>query len=525
MVSTDFVISSKNFFSLEPLCRKVLKTNHLHFFLPQQFLVLHLFNNKYAKITTMINQRLAQKQRLKILPQQIQLLNFFHLNTLELEQRIQQEIEENPLLEDQKNDFEPLVEKYNKDSVQDYQDWEEYGYDDIPDYKLEYNNYLHNDKVPERPIVGQADYRKGLKEQYKLAHSDDEEIELAEFIIDSFNDCGLMEQEVDDLAEDISFKSGKWVEPQQIIAVLKKIQDLDPVGIGARSIRECLLLQLQKMNTKRPDVRMAIRLLDEHFSDLHNRNMDKIKNHLKIDDEELKIVLQLIATLRMKPIVEEQEGITINQNIVPDFIITRAGDEIEIQLYRNRSESLRINSEWKEMANANCQNNSNKTAVQYLKNKLQSAQWFIHAVQQREATMMKIIKSIVQIQYNYFMTGDINLLKPMILKNVAEMVGVDISTVSRITCNKYAETPFGLILLKDLFTEGIANEKGQVISNKVIQSAIEEVIENEDKHNPYTDQQLVSILSQKGFSVARRTVAKYREQLQIPVSHVRSLWA
>ncbi|MCU7549536.1 RNA polymerase factor sigma-54 [Chitinophagaceae bacterium LB-8] len=473
----------------------------------------------------MINQRLAQKQRLKILPQQIQLLNFFHLNTLELEQRIQQELEENPLLEDQKNEFEPLAEKFNKDSVQDFQDWEEYGYDDIPDYKMEYCNYLHNEKLPERPIVNQFDYRKALKEQFKLSCDDETEIMLAEFVIDSFNDHGIMEQCPDDLAEDISFRINKWIEAEQIIEIIKKIQELEPVGVGARSIRECLLIQLGRMNTKRPDVKMAIKLLEEHFTDLHNRNMDKIKSHLKIDDEEMKIVLKLIASLKMKPICEEQESLIANQNILPDFIIIRNGDDIEIQLYRHRSESLNINSTWKQMADNHTQMNTDKSAVQYLKNKLQSAQWFIHAVQQREATMLKIMKAIVKIQHEYFLTGDINLLKPMILKNVAEMVGVDISTVSRITCNKYAETPFGLILLKDLFTEGIANEKGEVISNRVIQSAIEDVIQSEDKHNPYTDQQLVTILSQKGFSVARRTVAKYREQLQIPVSHVRSLWA
>lgn len=473
----------------------------------------------------MINQRLAQKQRLKILPQQIQLLNFFHLNTLELEQRILQELEENPLLEDQKNEFEPLAEKYNKDSVQDYQDWEEYGYDDIPDYKMEYCNYLHNEKLPERPIVNQFDYRKALKEQFKLSCDDEMEITLAEFVIDSFNDNGIMEQCPEDLAEDISFRMNKWIEADQIIEIIKKIQELEPVGVGARSIRECLLIQLFRMNTRRPDVKMAIRLLENHFTDLHNRNMDKIKSQLKIDDEEMKIVLKLIASLKMKPICEEQESLIANQNILPDFIISRNGDDIEIQLYRHRSESLNINSTWKQMADNNTQMNTDKSAVQYLKNKLQSAQWFIHAVQQREATMLKIMKSIVKIQSEYFLTGDINVLKPMILKNVAEMVGVDISTVSRITCNKYAETPFGLILLKDLFTEGIANEKGEVISNRVIQSAIEDVIQNEDKHNPYTDQQLVTILSQKGFSVARRTVAKYREQLQIPVSHVRSLWA
>ena len=487
--------------------------------------MLLLFYEGYAKITTMINQHLGQKQRLKILPQQIQLLNFFHLNTLELEQRIQQEIEDNPLLEDQKNEFEATVDKYNKDSVQDYQDWEEYGYDDIPDYKTEYSNYLHNDKLPERPLVGSYDYRKALKEQYKLTSDDEREIELAEFIIDSLNDSGLMEQNLEALAEDISFKQNKWVEASSIEMILEKVQQLEPVGIGARSIKECLLIQLYRLNIKRPDVKMAIRLLEEHFTDLHNRNMDKIKLHLSIDDEELKIVLRLVASLKMRPVCELQEGVNINQNILPDFIVTRTGDTIEVALYRNRSESLSINSSWKEMAENNAKVTTDKSAVQYIKNKLQSAQWFIHAVQQRESTMLKIMRAIVQMQYDYFITGDINQLKPMILKNIAEMVGVDISTVSRITCNKYAESPFGLLLLKDLFTEGIANQTGQVISNKVIQSAIEEVIESEDKHNPYTDQQLVKILSQKGFSVARRTVAKYREQLQIPVSHVRGLWA
>ncbi|MDB5251008.1 MAG: polymerase, sigma 54 subunit, RpoN/SigL [Flaviaesturariibacter sp.] len=472
-----------------------------------------------------MNQGLAQKQRLKILPQQIQLLNFFHLNTLELEQRIQQELEENPLLEDQKSELDTSIDKFNKDSVQDYQDWEEYGYNDVPDYKTEYNNYIHDEKVPERPITNGFDYRKILKEQYKVACESEKEAEIAEFIIDSFNDHGLLEQDVEALAEDYSFKHNKWIEPELIGDVLKKIQTLEPVGVGARNIRECLLIQLGRMNAKRPDVRMAVRLLESHFTDLHNRNMDKIKHHLKIDDEELKIVLQLISTLKMKPVCEQEDAIVVNKTILPDFIITQSGEELDVQLYRNRSESLSINTSWKQMAEGPKGVNTDKSAIQYLKNKLQSAQWFVNAVQQREATMLKIMKSIVQLQYQYFLTGDINLLQPMILKNVAEMVGVDISTVSRITCNKYVETPFGLLLLKDLFTEGIANEKGQVISNKVIQSAIEEVIESEDKHNPYTDQQLVNILSEKGFSVARRTVAKYREQLQIPVSHVRGLWA
>ncbi len=472
-----------------------------------------------------MNQSLAQKQRLKILPQQIQLLNFFHLNTLELEQRILQEIEDNPLLDDQKSEFEELADKFSKDDVQDFQDWEEHGYDDIPDYKLEYNNYLHDDKVPERPLSSGYDYRKLLKEQYKVSCTNQQEIELAEYIIDSLNENGLMEQGVVELAEDLSFKHNKWVEADDVLMVLKRIQHLDPVGVGARNVRECLLIQLNCMNQKRPDVKMAIQLLENHFTDLHNRNMDKIKNHLQLDEEELKIVLQLIASLKMKPVCEQEDSINGNQNILPDFIILQTGEELEVQLYKHRSESLSINSSWKQMAEGSKQVTTDKSAMQYLKNKLQSAQWFISAVQQREATMLKIMRAIVHLQFDYFLTGDINLLKPMILKNIAEIVGVDISTVSRITCNKYVETPFGLLLLKNLFTEGIANQQGQVISNKVIQSAIEDVIENEDKHNPYTDQQLVNILAQNGFSVARRTVAKYREQLQIPVSHVRGLWA
>ncbi len=472
-----------------------------------------------------MNQRLAQKQRLKILPQQIQLLNFFHLNILELEQRIQQEIEDNPLLEDHKSEFDTLAEKYNKDAVKDYQDWEEYVYNDVPDYKLEYNNYIHNDKLPERPITSGFDYRNLLKEQFKISTEDAHEIELAEFIIDSLNDSGLMEQHIQNLAEDISFKYNKWIETDEINAVLKKIQELEPVGVGATNIRECLLIQLRRLHCKRPDVRMAIRLLENHFTDLHNRNMDKIKTHLKIDDEELKIVLQLLSNLKMKPVCEQEDGVNMNQNILPDFSVIQNGDKLEVQLYRNRSENLSINSSWKQLTEGSSKVNTDKSAMQYLKNKLQSAQWFISAVQQREGTMLKIMNSIVDMQRDYFLTGDINLLQPMILKNIAEIIGVDISTVSRITCNKYVETPFGLLLLKDLFTEGITNQNGVIISNRVIQSAIEEIIETEDKHNPYTDQQLVNLLFQNGFSVARRTVAKYREQLQIPVSHVRSLWA
>lgn len=483
-------------------------------------------NPLYTNVLYMLQQNLSQKQQLKILPQQIQLLNLFHLNTIELEHRIQQELEENPLLEESASEDTIESDKYNKETVQDYKDWDEYGYDDLPDYKTEYENYFNSEKIPERPLPDMVDFREALKQQFKLICNDEKTVNIASYLIDSLNEAGMLDTDLADIADDLSFKHKKWVEVNELEEVLLQIQQLDPAGIAARSIRECLLLQLKRMNGKRPDVKMAIRLLEEHFSDLGSRNMDKIMHHLNIEDDELKIILQLLASLKMKPIAGSSESMQTNQQIMPDFIITIDGDDLEVSLYRQRSASLHINQNWMEsVMSSEASVHTDKATKQYLRNKLNAAQWFVSAIKQRESTMLKVVKAIVKLQYDYFREGDIKLIKPMILKNIAELVGVDISTVSRITCNKYVTTPFGTLLLKDLFTEGIINKKGEVISNRVIQTAIEEVIETEDKQKPYTDQQLVSILSQKGFSIARRTVAKYRELLQIPVAQMRALWA
>lgn len=474
----------------------------------------------------MLHQNLTQKQQLKILPQQIQLLNLFHLNTIELEHRIQQELEENPLLEESAAEETADADKYSKDAVQDYKDWDEYGYDDVPDYKTEYENYFNNEKIPERPLPESSDFRENLKQQYKLMYTEGTDVSLATYLIDSLNENGLLDQDLAAIADDLSFRNKTWIEVSELEEVLEKLQQLEPAGVAARSIRECLLLQLKRMNTRRPDVKLAIRLLNEHFNDLGSRNMDKIMHHLSIEDDELKVILQLLASLKMKPITEGTESFQANQQIMPDFIVALDGDDLEVSLYRQRSASLHINQNWMENVKSSEENvHTDKATRQYLRNKLNAAQWFVSAIKQRESTMLKVVRAIVKLQYEYFREGDIKLIKPMILKNIAEMVGVDISTVSRITCNKYISTPFGTLLLKDLFTEGIINQNGETISNRVIQTAIEEVIETEDKQKPYTDQQLVSILSQKGFSIARRTVAKYRELLQIPVAQMRALWA
>ncbi|OQP58455.1 RNA polymerase factor sigma-54 [Niastella populi] len=473
----------------------------------------------------MLQQNLVQKQETKILPQQIQLLNLFHLNTIELEHRIEQELEDNPFLEKKEDEEEAAADKFAKEQAQDYQDWEEYGYDDIPDYKMEYSNYLPDDEKTFSPMKAATDFREDLKKQFRLCCNDEKQTLLADYLIDSLSDSGLLEITLDKLAEEYSFTCKTWMEAEDFEPVLKVIQNLDPIGIGARSICECLLLQLKAMNQKRPDVQKAICLLKEHYQDLRNRNMDKIMECLQLEEDELKIILELVSSLKMKPVAEVQEGSTPNAHIIPDFLIVQEGDYLEVSLYNQRSSSLFISREWKEIVADSQKNKKDAAAAQYLKNKYQSAQWFVSAIRQREGTMLRIMKAIVNMQYDYFREGDIKLLKPMILKNIADKTGVDISTVSRITCNKYVDTPFGMILLKDLFTEGIINEKGEAISNKVIQVAIEDAIEKEDKKNPYTDQQLVAILAKKGFSIARRTVAKYREILQIPVAQMRSIWA
>lgn len=473
----------------------------------------------------MLNQTITQKQHAKILPQQIQLLNLFHLNTLELEQRIMQEIQENPILEELEGDTDSPEEKRIEEDVQDYQDWEEYVYEDFPDYKTEYASYWHSEDIPQKPIVEASDFRKELKIQFSNMSTCRKEIEIAEYLIDSLNNDGILEQDLPTLNDDFSFKNNILTEVCEMEDILKKIQQLEPIGVGARSINECFLLQLRRMDIHNPEVAAAICLVEKHFSDLHNRNMDNILHKLHINEVQLRKVLLLISKLQKRPVGSTTESIEMNYNIIPDFIITHNGEDLEVSLHRSMSASLSISRSWIEMIQGQGAGKkaADKATAVYLKNKLNSAQWFINAIRQREGTMLKVMKAIVFLQHEYFMDGGIKSLKPMILKNVAELVGVDISTISRICCNKYADTPFGTILLKELFTEGIENGYGDVISNKVIQSVVVDIIEEEDKKKPYTDQQLVKLLALKGYNVARRTVAKYREQLRIPIAQMRGL--
>ena len=472
---------------------------------------------------TMIAQQQTQRQQLKILPQQIQLLNLYFLNSLELQQRIKNELEENPFLDANEEKPEDADTKLSKDTEQDFHDWEESMYEDRADYKSDYQNYFDTEVAPNAPIVNIATFKEEAKTQLNLLNLSDEDRSTAAYLIDILSPQGLMDIPLEEVADDMSFHLQTVVTIERINRGLAIVQSLEPTGIGACNIKECLLLQLKSMDQDRHDVRCAISLLEHHYNDLIHRQFEKLHHTMKINDDQLKNVLNLIGSLKFYPVTETAQHDPKN-TIIPDFIITSYGDNIQVNLYSSRSGSVFVNQSLYDQL-AGQISNKDRMANQYVKSKLSSALWFVNAVKQREDTMLRIMRCIADMQYDYFIDGDIRQLKPMVLRNVSDETGLDISTISRITSNKYAATPFGLVYLKDLFSEGITDKKGEVISNKVIQSVIGEAIGSEDKKHPYTDQQLVNFLVAKGYNIARRTVAKYREQMHIPIAQVRAVWA
>ena len=473
----------------------------------------------------MISQQQTQRQHLKILPQQIQLLNLYFLNSLELEQRMRNEMEENPFLEmSTEESYDDADVKPDRNQNDDYQDWEEFSYSDAPDYKQEYQNYFDKDVAPQMAIASSPHFKDDAKQQLRMRSLEGRDLEIAEYLIDVLDNHGLMDRDMEEVADDLSFHLQAMVEVEEVNRILAIIQDLEPIGIGAKSIQECLLLQLTRGEFQDPHARAALRLVKNHYKDLMHRQFEKIQHALNFDENELRHVLTFIGTLKFYPVSENASSFQPKSTIIPDFIITRFGDNIQVNLQSARSGNVYVNQSLFDQLSVQT-SAKDRGAAQYVKSKLQSAQWFVNAVKQREETMMRIMQCIVELQHDYFLDGDIRLLKPMVLRIVSEKSGLDISTISRITSNKYADTHFGQIYLKDLFSEGIADKKGEVISNKVIQSVIEEAISQEDKRHPYTDQQLVNILSGQGYNIARRTVAKYREQMHIPIAQIRAVWA
>jgi len=470
----------------------------------------------------MFRQAQLQKQTFKILPQQLQLLGIYHLNTLELDQRITEELAENPLLEKTTDEEMVLPSDEVKDLPQDFQNWEEYGYDDNANCSNEYQHYIHNHAI-NTPIRDVFNIRTYLKEQLVNINITEEEQKIANFILDSVSEKGFLEQGLTELADDYSFQHGMVVEENLVEQVVKKIQVLDPPGIASSSVQEYFLIQLEQQKSS-PIVKHCRLLIRDHYPTLQHRNFEKICTALQLEEDEFSILLKHLATLQLYPLSGITENNAVKETIVPDFILEVEEENLAVELRNQKSTSLAVNEVMlNNLAEAEKRSGTEKSNIVYLKNKLLSAQWFVEAIQTRERNMLAIMRIIVQKQRDFFLSGDHSLLRPMILKDVAEQVGLDISTISRVTCNKYIDTPFGLVFLKELFTEAYVNAAGESISNKAIQLNLKEIIETEDRNHPYNDSQLVKILQNKGLNIARRTIAKYRENMQIPVSMVRRI--
>jgi len=487
----------------------------------------------------MMNLSQSQRQTFKITPLQIQMLNFLQLSTIELEERIKNELEENPLLEEgivakdeaTDNDFEEVSDTENDDYStvtkpdNDYSDWDEYGNDDTPDYKTNINNHSSDDDLYTVPIIQESDWRTDLKAQVHFMPLNDRQIMLMDYIIDSLSDNGFLTTTADVIADDVSFTNNVFVDIEEVEHLLKVLRMMDPPGIGAADLQECLMMQLQRKKEHGIDVELAIEIVAYNIEELAVRNYEKIMRMRNITSDELKNAIIQITALNAKPIMDGgTSSIAVKDNIIPDYIISYetnlSGDmSIDIALNNGRTPSLKINKNFAENINTT----KNKAVNQYINTKMSAANWLIEAIQQRETTMLKAMKAIVLFQREFFKTGDVRNLKPMILKDIADQISMDISTISRVTSGKYAQTPFGTINLKDLFTEGIKVDSGEEVSNREIQQAIANLIANENKLSPLNDFQLMDLLAQKGYNIARRTVAKYRENMSIPSAQMRRI--
>ncbi len=482
----------------------------------------------------MMNLSQSQRQTFKITPLQIQMLNFLQLSTLELEERIKNELEENPLLEEGTPTADDTTEDFDaSDNTEDFQsaaqpendyaDWDEYANDDIPDYKTKVNNHSDDDELYTLPLIQGSDWRSELKSQVHFLPLDEKQSVLIDYIIDSLTDEGFLTYSAENIADDYSFANGVYVDTEEVEKLLKVLRLMEPVGIASADLQECLMRQLQAKKEKGMEVSLAIDIVAFNMDELGVRNYEKIMRLREVTSMELKEALAQISALNSKPVIDsETSAIAVKDNIIPDYIITYEtnmyGDtQMDIALNNSRIPSLKINQNFANVIASS----KDKAANQYINSKINTANWLIEAIQQREMTMLKTMQAIVYFQKEFFKNGDVSSLKPMILKDVATQINMDISTISRVTSGKYAQTPFGVINLKDLFSEGIRMDSGSEVSNREIQQAIANLVANENKTSPFNDFQLMELLAQQGYHIARRTVAKYRENLNISSAQLR----
>ncbi len=468
----------------------------------------------------MIKQGLQQKLQQGLSPLQIQTIKLLELPTLELEQRIKKELEENPVLDEAVGTDDP-EETSNKDvSLSDYNAQD----DSTPAYRMYVNNQ-GKDIRPEYNVFSvKESFHQSLQMQLGYSELRGDDRKIAMFIIGSIDDDGYLRRDLLSLSDDIAFRLNIETSEEHIEQILKKIQEFEPVGVGARDLRECLLLQLYaKEHTKERDI--AIKILTDYFEEFSKKHYDKIMSRLEIDKDELKDAMDEIVRLNPRPGGQIDDSyIEQAQQVTPDFILDNKDGELLLSMPKLSIPELRVNKRYADILMNSATSSSGsgrKEAVSFVKQKLDSAKWFVEALKQRQNTLQNTMQAILDFQHDFFLYGDETRLKPMVLKNIAEKTGLDISTISRVVTSKYIQTNFGIYSLKYFFSEGLKTESGDEVSTREIKKVLQDSIDAEDKASPLTDEQLVEVLAAKGYKVARRTIAKYREQLSIPIARMR----
>ncbi|HPF50366.1 MAG TPA: RNA polymerase factor sigma-54 [Draconibacterium sp.] len=480
-----------------------------------------------------MEQKLTLQQKLlqKLSPQQIQVIKLLEIPTMQLEQRIKKEIEENPVLELESdspdvesepdfsdNDNNPDVDN-EEFTIDDY-----YEDDEIPTYKLNTNNYSKDDKYVDVPFSVGTSFHESLQEQLSLTDLTEDEQQLAEYVLGNIDEDGYLRRDLMSISDDIAFNLNMDVPEEELEKILLVIQDFDPPGVGARDLRECLLLQLERKEG--PDYLLARTIVKDFFNEFTKKHYEKIQSKLELSDDELKESIAHILKLNPKPGSSYSNPLNkSNQHIVPDFILENVDGELSLSLNQRNVPELKINDTYQDMLKTMSENQkskkNDKEALLFVKQKIDSAKWFIDAIQQRQTTLLLTMTEIISFQKEYFQEGDETKLKPMILKDIAERTNLDISTISRVSNSKYIQTHFGIYPLKYFFSEGMQKDDGEEVSTREIKKILQECIEGEDKRRPLTDEKLAAILKEKSYNIARRTVAKYREQLDIPVARLR----
>lgn len=484
----------------------------------------------------MLKQFLNLKLSQKLSPQQIQLMKLIQLPTQAFEQRLKEEMNENPALEAGKEEDEEY-EKDEFDNEEEYDDFDdnetieadeinidEYlSNDETPDYKLSANNYS-DEEQRESPLAAGVSFHQDLLNQLNTFILTDEEREIAEFLVGSIDDMGYIRRSIPDIVDDMAFTQGIYTDEKTVDRILHVIHELEPSGVGARDLQECLLLQL-KHKTPTESVALATDIIEHQFDAFSKKHYDKLQQKYSVSQEQLKNAINEIEKLNPKPGGVFTGSTRLIEHVVPDFQIRIVEGELELTLNGRNAPTLHVSRDYQEMLqtykDSRDKSQQQKDAVQFIKQKLDSAKWFIDAIRQRQETLFVTMNAIMHYQEEYFLDGDETKLRPMILKDIADMVGLDISTISRVANSKYVETPYGTKLIKEFFSESMTNDQGEEVSTIEIKKILQNVIEDEDKRKPLPDDQLAEILKEKGYPIARRTIAKYREQLDIPVARMR----